>query len=230
MIKAIALDDEPLALNVLERFCEGCEQVDLLKTFTRPDEALRYLKKFPVDLIFLDIQMPSVSGITFVEELDSSTLIIFTTAYSQYAVEGFNLDAVDFLLKPFSKERFDKTIEKVTRQRQILLNSGQRQSDFLFLRADYSLIKIKISDILYIEGLDDYLKIYLPNQRPVVARFTMKGILKKLPTNHFVRVHRSFIIPFDKIRSVQKKSVDIGERVIPIGLSYQKSFFETVKK
>ena len=230
MIKAIALDDEPLALNVLERFCEGCEQVDLLKTFTRPDEALRYLKKFPVDLIFLDIQMPSVSGITFVEELDSSTLIIFTTAYSQYAVEGFNLDAVDFLLKPFSKERFDKTIEKVTRQRQILLNSGQRQSDFLFLRADYSLIKIKISEILYIEGLDDYLKIYLPNQRPVVARFTMKGILKKLPTNHFVRVHRSFIIPFDKIRSVQKKSVDIGERVIPIGLSYQKSFFETVKK
>jgi two-component system, LytTR family, response regulator len=230
MIKAIALDDEPLALNVLERFCEGCEQVDLLKTFTRPDEALRYLKKFPVDLIFLDIQMPSVSGITFVEELDSSTLIIFTTAYSQYAVEGFNLDAVDFLLKPFSKERFDKTIEKVTRQRQILLNSGQRQSDFLFLRADYSLIKIKISEILYIEGLDDYLKIYLPNQRPVVARFTMKGILKKLPTNHFVRVHRSFIIPFDKIRSVQKKSVDIGERVIPIGLSYQKTFFERVKK
>lgn len=230
MIKAIALDDEPLALSVLERFCEDCKQVELLKTFTRPDEALRYLKKFPVDLVFLDIQMPSVSGISFVQEIDSSVMIIFTTAYSQYAVEGFNLDAVDFLLKPFSKDRFNKTIEKVVRQFNLQLNSGKKDSDFLFLRADYSLIKIKISDILYIEGLDDYLKIYLPNQRPVVARFTMKGILNKLPSSDFIRIHRSFIIPFSKIKSVQKKYVNIGERMIPIGLSYQKTFLDIVKK
>lgn len=230
MIKAIAIDDEPLALKIVERFCEGSQYVRLEKTFTRPDEAMRYIRKFPIDLIFLDVQMPSVSGIEFMKLIEQNTMVIFTTAFSEYAVEGFNLNVIDFLLKPFSRERFDKTIEKVNQYYKLQLSSTQQESEYLFVRADYSLIKIRINDILYIEGLDDYLKIYLPSQRPVVSRLTMKGILAKLSPSAFIRVHRSFIVPFSKIKSVQKKSVDIGERMIPIGLSYQKSFFELFKK
>jgi two-component system, LytTR family, response regulator len=230
MIKAIAIDDEPPALSILESFCSGNSIISLEKTFTRTDEALKFLRKYPVDLIFLDIQMPSVSGIEFLKLVEQNTMIVFTTAFSEYAVEGFNLNAVDFLLKPFSKVRFEKTIEKIIQYRKLVQSVSVQDSGFLFIRADYSLIKVCIADILYVEGLDDYLKIYIPNHRPIVARFTMKAMLEKLPSTEFIRVHRSFIIPLSRIKSIQKKSVDIGERTIPIGLSYQKSFFEQVKK
>ncbi len=229
MIKAIAVDDEPLALSILETFCSNSSIVLLEKTFNRTDEALKYLRKYPVDLVFLDIQMPSMSGIDFLKCIEQNTMIIFTTAFSEYAVEGFNLNAVDFLLKPFSKERFEKSLDKVIQQRKLVQSILTQETGYIFIRADYSLIKILLSDILYIEGLDDYLKIYTPNQRPVVARLTMKAMLEKLPPAEFIRVHRSFIIPVSRIKSIQKKSVDIGDRVIPIGLSYQKTFMERVK-
>ena len=133
------------------------------------------------------------------------------------------------MLKPFSKERFEKSLDKVIQQRKLVQSILTQETGYIFIRADYSLIKILLSDILYIEGLDDYLKIYTPNQRPVVARLTMKAMLEKLPPAEFIRVHRSFIIPVSRIKSIQKKSVDIGDRVIPIGLSYQKTFMERVK-
>ncbi len=177
MIKAIALDDEPPALAVLENFCGKTPFIDLQKTFTKSDEALKYLRKYPVDLLFLDINMPSITGIDFHKKLPHKIMVVFTTAYSEYAVEGFNLRATDYLLKPFSFDRFSASMERVREQHE--LENQNAAANYLFIRADYSLQKIPIADILFVEGLDDYLKIHIAGQRTVVARMTMKAILEK---------------------------------------------------
>lgn len=222
MIKAIAIDDEPPALSVIENFCSQTDFIQLQKTFTKPTEALKYLRKFPVDLLFLDIQMPSLSGIEFYKSIQQDTMVIFTTAHSEYAVEGFNLKAVDFLLKPYTFERF---LQAVNRAREFSGAAAQPDGNqYLFVRADYSLIKINIADILYIEGLDDYLKIYIKDQKTIVTRMTMKAMASKLPANEFVRVHRSFIIPLKRVESVKNKSLILGGQEIPIGNSYEEHF------
>lgn len=224
MIKAIALDDEPLALEILQSLCETVEYVDLQKTFTKSDEALKYLKKFPVDLLFLDINMPSISGLDFHKKLPHKTMVIFTTAYSEYAVEGFTLSATDYLLKPISLSRFQQATEKAYLQFKFQ-NQNIEQQHF-FIRADYSLIKIIFSDILYIEGLDDYVKIHIQNQKTVVARMTLKAILQKLPETEFIRVHRSFIIPISKIEKIRNKIIHIDQTEIPISASYEEAFLK----
>ncbi len=230
MIKAIAIDDEPPALDVIETFCSKIDFIDLQKTFTKPTEALKYLRKFPVDLLFLDIQMPSLTGIEFYKAVQQETKVIFTTAHSQYAVEGFDLQAVDFLLKPYTFERFEQAVKRAqdtigqTRQS----DSGAEQ--FLFVRADYSLVKINIADILYIEGLDDYLKIHIQNQKTIVTRMTMKAILKRLPEKDFVRIHRSFIVPFKRVESVKNKTIMTEGKELPIGNSYEEAFFKLFKQ
>ncbi len=230
MIKAIAIDDEPPALDVIETFCSKIDFIDLQKTFTKPTEALKYLRKFPIDLLFLDIQMPSLTGIEFYKALQQETKVIFTTAHSEYAVEGFNLQAVDFLLKPYTFERFEQAVKRAqdaigqTRQS----DSGSEQ--FLFVRADYSLVKINIADILYIEGLDDYLKIHIHNQKTIVTRMTMKSVLKRLPIRDFVRIHRSFIIPFKRVESVKNKMLMLEGKELPIGNSYEEEFFKLFKQ
>src|ERR1700712_4475311 len=178
MIKAIAIDDEPPALKVIENFCGRIEALQLEKTFTMPAEALKHLRKFPVDLIFLDIQMPSINGIDFYKAVRQDTMVIFTTAFSEYAVEGFNLSAVDYLLKPFTFSRFQQAVEKATEYYQFKKQTANDTPKYLFIRADYSLLKIALTDIVYIEGLDDYLKIHLVNASPVVARMTMKNMLE----------------------------------------------------
>lgn len=225
MIKAIAIDDEPPALKVLENFCEGLEFIHLEKTFTKPTEALKYLERYPVDLLFLDINMPSLSGIEFYKQLVQQTMVIFTTAHIEYAVEGFNLSAVDYLLKPYTKERFLQAVHKAKEFYHYQYQAENTQP-FFFIRADYSLIKINYSDIIYIEGLDDYLKIHLHNQKAIVARMTMKSMLEKLPQKDFIRVHRSYIIPFSKIESVRNKTIHIGDREFSIGSSYEENFFK----
>ncbi|MFN8285760.1 MAG: LytTR family DNA-binding domain-containing protein [Chitinophagales bacterium] len=229
MIKAIAVDDEPPALKVIENFCSKVDAIELVKTFNKPSEALAHLKKFPVDLIFLDIQMPSMTGLEFHKAIEQNTMVIFTTAYSEYAVEGFNLSAIDYLLKPYTFERFQQAVEKAKE-----FYNYQHQKDttqnYLFIRADYSLIKVNIAEILYIEGLDDYLKIHLPGKKPVVARMTMKAIVEKLPANEFVRVHRSFIVPISKIESIRNKVIQIPGVEIPIGTSYEEDFFKLFKR
>ncbi len=229
MIKAIAIDDEPPALKVVETFCATVDFIDLQKTFTKPTEALKYLERYPVDLLFLDINMPSLSGIEFYKQLKQQTMVIFTTAHIEYAVEGFNLNAVDYLLKPYTPERFLQAVNKAKDffgyQHQAE-NTGQ---PFFFIRADYSLIKINYADILYIEGLDDYLKIHLHNQKAVVARMTMKAILEKLPAKDFIRVHRSYIIPFTRIESVRNKTVYLEGKEFSIGSSYEENFFKLFK-
>lgn len=228
MMKAIALDDEPLALEVLQNFCDGMESVNLQKTFTRSEEAFKYLKKYPVDLLFLDINMPSISGLDFYKKLPHKTMVIFTTAYSEYAVEGFTLSATDYLLKPFSFARFQQAIEKAFSQWKLQNQIPEQQ--YLFIRADYSLIKILFSDILFIEGLDDYLKIHIQNQKTIVARMTLKALLQKLPVTEFVRVHRSFIVPISKIEKVRNKIVYINQEEIPVSASYETAFFTMLNK
>jgi DNA-binding LytR/AlgR family response regulator len=230
LITAIAIDDEPPALKVVENFCAPHAFISLQKTFTRPDEALKHLRKFPVDLLFLDIQMPSLSGIDFYRSVQQETMVIFTTAYSEYAVEGFNLNAVDYLLKPFSPERFLQAINKANDYFNYQRSTDVVENKYLFVRADYSLQKINISDILYIEGLDDYLKIFLHNQKTVVARMTMKSILERLPPNEFVRVHRSYIIPFSRIENVRNKVVSIAGQKISVGNSFEENFFKRFPK
>lgn len=224
MINAIALDDEPPALSILENFCSKTDLINLAKTFTNPNEALKHLEKFPVDLLFLDIRMPSISGVDFAKKVPKDLMVIFTTAYSEYAVEGFNLNAVDFLLKPFTFERFMKAVVKAQDFYTFYHQQDTEEQQYLYVRADYSLVKIMLDDILYIEGLDDYLKIYIPGKKPVIARMTMKSIMEKLPGKKFVRVHRSFIVPIAKIDKVRHKTIFIMDKTIPIGNSYEDAF------
>ncbi|TRX35399.1 LytR/AlgR family response regulator transcription factor [Flavobacterium restrictum] len=228
MITAIALDDEPLALDILQNFCATIEDIDLQKTFTKSEDAFKHLKKYPVDLLFLDINMPSISGIDFYKKLPHKTMVIFTTAYSEYAVEGFTLNATDYILKPFSQARFQQAVEKAVAQWK--LQNQNPEQPYLFIRADYSLIKILISDILFIEGLDDYLKIHIQNQKTIVARMTLKSILEKLPTPEFIRVHRSFIVPISKIEKVRNKIIYIHQEEIPVSASYETVFFDQLNK
>lgn len=224
MIKAIALDDEPLALEILQNLCSDIEYVDLQKTFTKSEEAFKYLRKYPVDLLFLDINMPSISGLDFYKKLPHKTMVIFTTAYSEYAVEGFTLNATDYLLKPISLSRFQQAVEKAFQQWKTQNQNSEQQ--YLFIRANYSLMKILFSDILYIEGLDDYLKIHIQNQKTIVARMTLKAILQKLPVSEFIRVHRSFIIPISKIEKIRNKIIHIEQAEIPISSSYETTFYD----
>lgn len=224
MIKAIALDDEPPALDVLARFCSQTEYIDLVKTFTRSNDALKYLSNYPIDLLFLDINMPSISGLDFKKLVPPATMVIFTTAYSEFAIEGFNLNAVDYLLKPFTLERFLQATAKAKAYFQFLHQSESARQDHILVRVDYSLVKVPLDDIIFIEGLDDYLKIHLANQKPIVTRMTMKSIADKLPQQAFLRVHRSYIVALKKIEAVRNKIIFINGGEIPIGVSYEEKF------
>lgn len=230
MIKAIALDDEPPALEIIETFCARLDNIELVKTFTKTSEAFSYLEKFPVDLIFLDINMPSLSGIEFYKSITQKAMVIFTTSYSEYAVESYNLNAVDYLLKPFTFKRFEQAVQKANEYYRFTTQQETQDEKYLLLRIDYGLVKILIDDILFIEGLDNYLKIHLHNQKPVVARMTMKAILEKLPATSFIRVHRSYTVPLSRIEAVRNKMIFIAGEEIPIGTSYEESFFSAFGK
>lgn len=233
MIKAIALDDEPLALNIIESFCQQSDKIQLVKTFLKPNDAQKYIENFPVDLIFLDIQMPSISGIDFFRNLKRDMMVIFTTAYTEYAIEGFNLNAIDYLLKPFTNERFQQAITKAQEYFNFTTNAGNVKQPFIYIRADYSLLKIDIADIIYIEGLNDYLRIHLRNKKPVVARMTLKALYEKLPANDFLRVHRSYIVSLISILKIASKMVHIkvNDQVVQlqIGKSYEEEVYRVCK-
>ncbi len=228
MIRAIALDDEPLALKVIENFCQRVDYIQLEKTFTKTIEAHKHLRKQPVDLIFLDIQMPTQNGMEFYADIEQNVMVVFTTAFSEYAVEGFNVNATDYLLKPFSFDRFLQAVEKVKSIYETRNQIQNTEAQYLFIRADYSLKKILISDILFIEGLDDYLKIHIKNQKTIVARMTMKSMLEKLPSSEFLRVHRSYIIPISRVDKVRNKIIYIGDEEIPVSASYEAAFSDAI--
>jgi len=220
---AIAIDDEPPALKIISKFCSNFELVELKMTFTNPLEALHYLKKFPVDLLFIDIQMPGYNGVEFFKSLENKPMVIFTTAFSEYALDGFNVNAVDYLLKPYTPERFALAIQKATE-----LFKNNRISEpvrSLAVRSNYSLTKIILEDICLIESLDDYLTIYLLSGKKIIVKMTLKYMLDQLPANEFVRVHRSYILPWKLIEQVRNKMILIGDKRIPIGSSYEKDFF-----
>lgn len=225
MINAIAIDDEPLALTVIQSLCDKSGSVNLQKAFTQPNEALKYLRKFPVDLIFCDIQMPSITGINLVKELQQNPLVIFTTAFSEYAVISYELNAVDYLLKPINQKRFTQAITKAQEYLEYLNKKDQSADKYIYIRADFSLVKIPLADILYIEGLADYLKIYIKDRKTIMARMPMKDIMEKLPSADFIRVHRSFILPFSKIEAVRGTTIFIGDKEFPIGKTYTDDFF-----
>lgn len=218
MIKAIAIDDEPIALKVIENFCHEIETITLEKTFGNAEEGLKYLKKFPTDIIFLDIEMPNLNGIDLYKQIKQNTLVIFITSRPDYAVEGFNLNALDYLLKPFTFERFKQATDKA---RDYFASDNNQKTQHIFVRADYSLQKIMLDDITCIEALDDYLKIYINQQKTIVARMTMKAMLEKLPKTDFLRVHRSFIVPIKKVESLRNKTLQLGDKRIPVGNSYE---------
>jgi DNA-binding LytR/AlgR family response regulator len=225
MINAIAIDDEPLALTVIQSLCDKSESVHLQKTFTQPSEALKHLRKFPVDLIFCDIQMPSMTGIHLVKSLQQNTMVIFTTAFSEYAAVSYELNAIDYLLKPINQKRFAQAIAKAEEYFDYINKKDQGANKHIFIRADFSLVKIPLADILYIEGFADYLKIYIKDRKTIMARMPMKSIMEKLPSTDFIRVHRSFILPFSKIEAVRGTTIFIGDTAFPIGKTYSDEFF-----
>jgi DNA-binding LytR/AlgR family response regulator len=220
MITAIAIDDEPLALAVINTFCQKVDFISLAKTFTETGAAFKYLEDNPVDLLFLDINMPAISGIDFYKKVGNNTMAIFTTAHSEYAVECFNLSAIDYLLKPFEFSRFHKAVEKAKEYSDFLSRKDNTSHQHLFLKVDYSIVKVALSEILYIEGLDNYLNIHFDNGKKLLVRMSMKGITEKLPAEEFIRVHRSFIVPFSKVTSVRNKVMHLDKKEIPIGTNY----------
>ncbi len=224
MIKAIAIDDEPLALKVIQTLCDKTDFILLEKTFTQPTEALKHLRKFPTDLIFVDKHMPSMTGIKLVEALEQNTMVIFSTAFNEYAAKSYDLNAIDYLLKPISQKRFEQATQKAKEFYNYIQKKDQSIEKYIFIRADFSLVKIALTDILYIEGLADYLKIHTKDRKTIVARMTMKDMLDKLPSNDFIRVHRSFILPFSKIEIVRNKTIFIENKEIPIGRTYVEEF------
>lgn len=223
---AIAIDDEPPALGIIEKLSQNVSYLELKKTFTNPHEALKYLKNYPVDLIFLDIHMPGINGIDFYKKLANKPLVIFTTAFAEYAVEGFNVNAIDYLLKPFSRERFETATQKAFGNYKKTLADDSEKT--LVLRSNYSLINVQIDEILLVESLDDYITVYLSSGKNIVVRMTLKTIIEKLPPQ-FVRVHRSYIVPLQHITSVRNKVISTTLKEIPIGIKYEKDFFEVYK-
>ena len=228
MLTCIALDDEPLALQVITKYVDKIYFLECKGTFTDAEEARQYLQNNQVDILFLDIQMPDISGIEFAKSLNARhTAVIFTTAFSDYAIEGFNVDAVDYLLKPIEYDRFLKGVYKAKEYVDYLSNQELSQG-YIFVKSDYQMVKIFLKDILFIEGLDDYIKIYLP-QRSILTLMTLKTIMQKLPPKEFLRVHRSYIVPVSKIENVSKSRLRIGEKEIPIGISYSDGFFSSME-
>ncbi len=218
MIHCIAIDDEPLALQLISEYCSKISFLKLEKIFTNTDEANAYLQNNTVDLLFLDIQMPDINGMQFYKNLSKKPPVIFTTAYKDFAAEGFNVDAVDYLLKPFEYDRFLKACYKANEYLDFL-SSQELQLNSIFVKVNYEIMKINLKDIELIEALDDYIKIYIkPN--PVLTLMTLKSIQEKLPARDFARVHRSFIVPLGLIEKFSKTKLCISGKEIPIGSSY----------
>lgn len=240
MINVIIVDDEPLALDVLETYIEKIPDLNLITKCSNALEANAALKEHDIDLMFLDIQMPQLTGIDFLRTLAKPPKVIFTTAYANYAVEGFELNAVDYLLKPISLDRFMKAVNKA--QEQINLEKKDAPApasteadgeDFIFVKADKKLIKVNYKEIVYIEGLKDYVIIRLNNTR-IITLQTMKSLEQKLPVSIFKRIHRSYIVNIQSIQAIQGNMVEVIEKNqakhLPIGKNYREELLEIINK
>ena len=228
MITVIAIDDEPLALELIVDYIRKTPDLKLLGKFENPLEAAQYIRKNSVDLVFTDIQMPGLSGIEFTKSMVNGPVVIFTTAYDKYAIEGFKLDVADYLLKPFTYEEFLTSVHKADR----MIRSGKKtpeevlsNSEFLFLKSDYKIKRINFEDILYIEGLGAYVKVYTQHSaEPVLSLSSLKVLETKLPADKFMRVHRSFIVNLQKIDTIDRSRIVFGKNYVPVGDQYKEQF------
>lgn len=232
-IKCLIVDDEPMARDVIRRYIEKVPTLTLVGEFGNAIDAMLFLQDQQADLIFLDIQMPHLTGTDFVKAMKHAPKIIFTTAYKEYALEGFELDAVDYLLKPVRFERFLKSITKAfpkTHIEKTVIATSEKKvnSGFIYVKSDRKMIKLMLDDILYIESARDYLKIFTSNKF-IITRQTISSIEAMLSESEFVRVHRSYIVSLKKISSFTSETVEIGKTELPIGKFYQNSFFKTAK-
>lgn len=235
-IKAVIIDDEPLAQNVIKQYALKLPELKIVSTCNDAICAHKILQEHSIDLIFLDINMPKLSGISFLRSIKNPPLVIFTTAYSEYALEGFELNAIDYLKKPFSFDRFCKAYFKAEEMLQLKLSahstaahSKKSESDYLFVKSNKKTYKIAFSGICYVEGLGDYIQIHLNDQK-IITNLSMKKILELLPEDKFYRVHKSFIISLGKIELVEGNMVKINETKIPIGNSYRHEFMQYINK
>lgn len=217
---AIAIDDEPIALDIVAAHASKVPFIDLREKFTNAFEAITYLQQHKVDLIFLDIKMPDISGIEFLKALTKPPMVIFTTAYSEHAVQSFELDAVDYLLKPFSLSRFLKACHKAKELFDLRNQPAERKTDFIFIKDGYEQIKVLLSEILYIEASGNYTQINLDGDRLLSSRITINELSEILPPKQFIRTHRAFIIARDKIDRYDRSQIWIGDKIIPIGNTY----------
>lgn len=221
-IKCIIIDDEPLAIKVIENHLKEFQNFEIVNTFNNPLEALPLLEKESVNVLFLDINMPKMNGLDFAKTLNPKTKVIITTAYREYAVESFDLNVLDYLVKPIPFNRFLRTINKITKQ--IYLQQGIQEEDnnnesFIFLKVDKKLVKIKFENLLYIESLKDYIKVFTTTDNYLVHK-SLTSITEDLPESNFIRIHRSYTIAIDKVKSIEGNLVEIDTTRIPIGRKY----------
>ncbi len=221
MLKAVAIDDEPVALDVIKNLAAKISFVDIAACFTNAFDAIGYLQKEKVDLLFLDIKMPDISGIDFLKAIPNPPMVIFTTAYSEHAVQSFELDAIDYLLKPFSLSRFLKACNKANEQFELRKNSNIAlpAEKSIFIKSGYEQVRIELDDILYLESSGNYMQFVLKNQK-IASRLTMSEAEALLPATDFVRIHRSYIAAKKHITKIDRKSVWIKQAELPLGAAY----------
>ena len=228
MITAIAIDDEPIALEVVRNHAEKVPFLDLQATFTNAFAAMDYLRQCPVDLLFLDIKMPDISGIEFFKSLNKKPLVIFTTAYSEHAVSGFELDAVDYLLKPFSLPRFLKACNKAQEWLQLRGTNDEKQ-EYIFVKTGYEQVRVVYDEIDYLEATGNYVNFVL-GDRQILSRMTITECEALLPANRFARIHRSFIAAKNRIQKIERHQVTVNGSILPVGASYMASLRQLTVK
>jgi len=234
MIRCIAVDDETPALDILEDNISKIPFLQLVKKCKNAYVALEVLQQEPIDLLFLDIEMPGINGLSLLKSLSNRPMVIFITAYRKYAIEGFDLDVLDYLVKPVPFDRFLKAANKALEYQGFKQKENslpQNFPDYLFIHSEHQLTKIFVHEITYIEGLGNYIKIYLVgSSRPILSKSSMKAIEERLPEGKYARVHKSFIVMMDKISSIRSESMLIGDREIPVSRSYREEFFKKINE
>ena len=220
-LKCIAIDDEPLALKLISRYVDQFPELQLVQTFEDAISGAEYLKQSTIDLLFIDINMPDVTGIELVRSLDKKPIIIFITAYKNFAYEGFELEALDYILKPIDAKRFAKAVEKAIDYYKYKNNeAGEKADSSLYVYSEYRMVKINLDDIEYIESMEDYIKIHVRNAKTILTLMPLKKVLEKLPADKFQRIHRSFIVAVDKIKSIHNRKVQLADAELPVSESY----------
>ncbi|MBS1601925.1 MAG: response regulator transcription factor [Bacteroidetes bacterium] len=217
MLNAIAIDDEPIALEIIRNLSEKISFIRLTATFTNAFEAMDHMRTQRPDLLFLDIKMPDISGIEFLTSLPQPPMVIFTTAYSEHAVKSFELDAIDYLLKPFSQSRFLKACNKALQQHE--LKNNKPAGGDIFIKSGYGQVRVNIGDILYVQSMGNYMQFVLPEEK-ILSRLTMQETEALLPGHSFARIHRSYLVAVNKVSRVEKDTVYIGEKGLPVGAGY----------